>query len=288
MSDLRRISLTLESWTPSEQGSSSHVHDPSILLAVAWPEIVGDANAANSHPAQVSGSTLLVTTRSSVWSQQLSFLSEEILAKVKARLPRAGIDQVRFRVGKLPTRGGVRPAARAATSRSRVRRERSEAATMHEALERFRSGVEEARRAKVASGWKECIGCNALIAPSSGMRCVSCENALNDERTREVARLLFEAPWLGYAGTEKLVERLHREEYESIRRRLLARWWEMLSRALATKHLSRDDRERLIASSYVILKSGLPPERLVPATVRNVLGDELHDLLYETERVSDK
>lgn len=258
-----------------------------MLLAAAWPEIVGERNAENSHPAHVNGTALAVTTRSSVWSQQLSFLADEMLAKIRARLPHAGITQVRFRVGKLPSRGtGRAPHARGGTPNApaRVTRALEKAASTHEALERFRRGVDAAQRAKREAGWNECIGCNALIAPQDGLRCVSCQTALDDERTRQVARLLYEAPWLGYAGTAKIVERLSQVEYETIRRRLLGRWWEMLSRVAATKQLSRDHRERLIASSYVILKSGLPPERLVPATIRNVLGDALHDLLYETEQ----
>ncbi|MGB8798055.1 MAG: hypothetical protein WCC70_10935, partial [Candidatus Aquilonibacter sp.] len=95
-------------------------------------------------------------------------------------------------------------------------------------------------------------------------------------------RLLFEAPWLGFAGTAKLVEDLRQDEYESIRRRLLSRWWDRLRRVRLTGTLSRDGAERLIASSYVLLKSELAPERLTPAIVRNVLGDDLHELLYET------
>ena len=69
-----------------------------------------------------------------------------------------------------------------------------------------------------------------------------------------------------------------------IRNRLLSRWWETLARARASKRLSRDGRERTIASSYVVLKSKLPPEAIDPATVRNVLGDELHDVMYGMER----
>jgi hypothetical protein len=101
------------------------------------------------------------------------------------------------------------------------------------------------------------------------------------------SRLLFEAPWLGYAGTAALIEDFTHEEYEGIRRRVLARWWETLSRARASGKLSRDGHERLVASSFVVLKSGLAPERIGPATVRNVLGDELHDLIYGTERKSE-
>ncbi len=94
--------------------------------------------------------------------------------------------------------------------------------------------------------------------------------------------MMFEAPWLGFAGTAALVSGLKEEEYERVRAALLARWWDVLARARSAKRLSRDGRERAIASSYVVLRSKIAPEEIVPATVRNVLGDELHDLLYGT------
>ncbi len=68
-------------------------------------------------------------------------------------------------------------------------------------------------------------------------------------------------------------------------RRLLSHWWGMLARARTAKRLSRDGRERLLASSYVLLQSKLAPEEIMPATVRNILGDELHDLLYGEARI---
>lgn len=275
---MRRLADALGAWAPAE---GAGVADPVVLLGAAWNEIVGPENARNSHPAQLSGDTLTIVTASSVWSAQLSYLSEQIVATLAARLPRAGIEKVRFRVGKLPVRGSHSRAARVvgevATASS------SEPATdAREALGRFRASVDAAERAKRARGWKECTGCTALIAPTSGPLCTSCGIAREAERERAISRLLFEAPWLGFAGTAKLVEDLRQDEYESIRRRLLSRWWDRLRRVRLTGTLSRDGAERLIASSYVLLKSELAPERLTPAIVRNVLGDDLHELLYET------
>ncbi len=255
--------------------------DPIVLLGAAWAEIVGEGMAANSHPAKLEGDTLIVTTASSGWSQQLSFLTETVLAALAARLPNAGIAKLRFRVGKLPRRGSAavsRPGSRA--GRGAAPAERPAVRTADEALARFRDDVTAAERAKRTRGWKECRGCSALIAPDAGSTCVPCTVASAKEREHRVSRLLFEAPWLGYAGTASLVEDLDRDEYETIRRRTLGRWWERLNRARAAKRLARDGSDRLVASSYVLLKSELPPERLTPATVRNVLGDELHELLY--------
>ena len=43
-------------------------------------------------------------------------------------------------------------------------------------------------------------------------------------------------------------------------------------------------RERQIASSYVLLQSGLEPDRITPAVVRNLLGDELEAQLHWSAR----
>jgi len=95
--------------------------------------------------------------------------------------------------------------------------------------------------------------------------------------------LLFDVPWLGFAGAAAVVEGLTQHEYESIRRKLLATWWESLQRIRREGRRRLSTRERLIASSYVLLKSGLDPERIAPAVVRDLLGDELHHLIYGNE-----
>jgi hypothetical protein len=259
--------------------------DPVVLLAAAWPEMVGQENARNSGPSQIQGDTLLITTTSSAWSHSLSFLTTQLLAAIATRLPDAGIDKLRFRVGKIvrrPERSApVRPAQDA------LRQVRGDALpppqTATEALERFRGTIEEGQRAKRALGWKECEGCTALIDPVSGAYCAPCLAAWNEERERRVSRLLYEAPWLGYAGTAKLVEGLSSDEYEGIRERLLRRWWDRLSRARLSGKVTRDNSERSLASSYVLLKTNIAPEKLALQTVRNVLGDELFKLIYETE-----
>ncbi len=274
-----KLSDALGAWTPSESGGPA---DPVVLLGAAWSEIVGPENARNSHPAQLSGDTLIVTTASSVWSAQLSYLSEQIVDALRARLPRAMIGKVRFRVGKLPARSSQLRRARVIEDVAATPQAREPASDARDALERFRASVDGAQRAKRARGWKDCSGCNALIAPDAGPLCTSCGIAHEAERERQISRLLFEAPWLGFAGTARLIEDLRQDEYESIRRRLLQRWWDRLRRVHLSGTLSRDGAERLIASSYVLLKSELAPERLTPAIVRNVLGDDLHELLYET------
>ena len=122
----------------------------------------------------------------------------------------------------------------------------------------FATSVDDAQRAKASRGWKECSGLQCL----DRARCRTALHVVRESHARPsgndaISRLLFEAPWLGFAGTAKLVEDLRQDEYESIRRRLLSRWWDRLAPCSADRNALARRRERLIASSYVLLKSEL-------------------------------
>ena len=283
---LTKLGQALGDWAPSTAGGP---RDPVVLLAAGWAEIVGEEVARNSHPSRIADDTLFVTTRSSSWSQQLSYLSDRIVQAVRARFPALPVAEMRFRVGAIPARAaaasgpGRRSATAAAAQRLGDAPGREPPADATEALARLRASIEGRRRAKTAQGWNHCTRCGALVAPGEALLCVTCDNARAHETAAAAARLIYEAPWLGYAGTAELVEGLTRAQYESVRASLLSRWWDTLERAAAAGHLSRDGRERSIASSYVVLRSKLPPEEISPATVRNELGDAVHDLIYGTE-----
>jgi hypothetical protein len=270
-----RLSAALSKWEPSESAS---VREPIVLLEAAWPDIVGPQVAKSSFPTRIVDGTLFVTTRSSGWSHQLSLLAEHVLRAISARLPNAGLTQLRFRVGTLPQRRRTAGGA-TATTRSRAIVAYPPAESAPEALARFRKQVEGSNQAKRSEGWKECAECGALVAPRAQL-CPACVASTAQRRAEATARLLFEAPWLGYNGTAALVDGLQEGEYERVRAQLLTRWWGMLVQARAANRLSRDGRERLIASSYVLLRSKIPPEQIIPATVRSILGDDLHDLIY--------
>ena len=51
-----------------------------------WPEIVGEAIASRTKPECIRSKALVVRVSSSAWAQELSFLKEDILAKLKTYL----------------------------------------------------------------------------------------------------------------------------------------------------------------------------------------------------------
>lgn len=274
---LKPLKEATDKWAPAVDTHG----EPLVALAAAWPKIVGKDIAQHSRPLEINGDMLLVATRSSAWTQQLSFLGDHVLETIAQHIRIKGITKIRFRVGRLNT-ASDRPhtGAFSKTAPRHTSAQRPDAATLDEVLANFRLDVTAAQRAKSGSAWKECGRCGVPVARVGPAFCVPCAQAESDAQIRKVARLLYEAPWLGYAGVAAVVKPLSEREYESIRHRVLARWWETLTRALRTGKLTKSGRERLVASSYVILKSGLDPEAISPAVVRNLLGDDLHELIY--------
>jgi len=277
-----KLSQALNGWAPAQPQTPP---EPIALLEAGWQQIVGAEVAMNSHPAGITAGTLTIVTRSSAWSNQLAFLAEHVVGAVAARLPGAGVERLRCRVGRIAPR--VRPSVAprgVVPARAARRATRDPSASAPEALARFRRDVENDRRNRSARGWKECSGCGTLIEPAAGVACPPCAALEEERRGAATARLLFEAPWLGYAGTAALVDGLREGEYERIRSRMLRHWWRMLAQARIAKRISLDGRERAVASSYVLLQSRLAPEQIIPETVASILGNELMELLYGDSR----
>lgn len=271
---LTPLRSALDGWRPRRRGPGLGTLDAIVL---AWPEIVGPQLAAATQPLSLAGDALVVTTASSAWSQQLSFLVPEILRGLHEIAQAQGVARIRFRVGTLrraaaPRRGQALPNERRHVAAGEPA---PPAADPGEALERLKAAFE---RRPAPAGEPPCRRCGIPIA--GGDYCAPCAGTLGEERDVAVQRLMYDAPWLGYRGTAAVFPALSVEDYERIRRGLLERWWGLLLRAKAGGRLSGDGRERRIASSYVVLQTGQEPQRITPAVVRNILGDDLASLLY--------
>ncbi len=93
---LRPLNQALEAWKPARSG---RIDDPVAALAAAWPEIVGPGIASNSQPVRIDRGTLSIVTTSGAWGQQLTFLTERLLAAIRERTPQTIVERLRFRVG---------------------------------------------------------------------------------------------------------------------------------------------------------------------------------------------
>jgi hypothetical protein len=67
-----------------------------------WNRAVPQRIVKQARPVHLSHGTLIVHVSSSVWAHELHYLSQELLTRLQAFAPEAGVKQLRFKVGKLP------------------------------------------------------------------------------------------------------------------------------------------------------------------------------------------
>jgi len=283
---LRPLRAAVAGWQPpAGTGLVATTHDPLAALAAAWPELVGPKIAARATPVAISGDALVVATVSSAWSQELQMLSVPIVAGLAALPAGRGIAKLIFRSGRRRAERarpeatpGPRPPAGAGAGTLRAlapAKALAPAIDAAEALARLRRRFAGRDRRSVGS----CLDCG-VPRDVRGGRCGPCAGARTIERRAAAERLLYAAPWLGEAELLSRLPEVEPSELDAIRRALLQRWWLALDRARRAGKLSRGGIERPVASSYLLLKSRLPPERITPAVVRNMLGPELEKLLW--------
>jgi hypothetical protein len=274
---LRSLRSVVSEWAPVQ----GRALDPLVSVHGAWEGIVGKDVAHNARPQQLLSGTLIVTTASSAWSQQLAFLEPQILAALSALPENCRVARLRFRVGRVQPRTASAPTASRRPLPVPPRR-LPEGPANPDVMERLRERL--ALRARSAA--QLCAGCGVALdsahagTANDGERCAPCTFAERQRRVAQAQRLMYETPWLGFEAIAAQSGGLDERECEAIRRDLLRRWWEVLARAERTGRLRSDGFERRIASSYLLLQSGLPPDQVSRAAMRNLLGDRLEALLF--------
>lgn len=264
---LRPLGTVLSKWSPAR----ASLGEPLVAAITAWPELVGSRIADNAWPLALHGTTLVVATRSSAWSQQLQLLSPRILAGLAQAPETAHVERLTFRCGVLRRARAAAPVpARRAPAPRSAEPAPEPARDEFEALDRLRARIARALTGAAA----RCPSCGAP-AERADSPCAPCAGIAERERRTEIARLLYAAPWLSFEEVRAYVPSCDANDFAGARRELLARWWEVLEAVRRRRRAPPDRHERQIASSYVLLQSGLPPERVTPAIFRNVLGEDL-------------
>lgn len=67
-----------------------------------WARALPRRVLENARPVRLRNGVLWVHARSAVWAQELQLMSDEILARIRAFAPGAGVVAIRFRVAPLP------------------------------------------------------------------------------------------------------------------------------------------------------------------------------------------
>ncbi len=67
-----------------------------------WSRAVPPRIVEHARPVKLSRGVLLVHVSSSVWANELHYLSDDLLQRLRRAAPGSGVDRIRFRVGPLP------------------------------------------------------------------------------------------------------------------------------------------------------------------------------------------
>jgi predicted nucleic acid-binding Zn ribbon protein len=70
-------------------------------LFTIWNNVVGEAVANNSKPAEFKGKILIVHVSSSVWLQELQYYKKEMITKINNKLGKELVCDIKFRIGTL-------------------------------------------------------------------------------------------------------------------------------------------------------------------------------------------
>lgn len=67
-----------------------------------WSRSVPPRILAHARPVRLSRGVLVVHVSSSVWANELHYLSDDLLTRLRKAAPSSGIEKIRFQVGPLP------------------------------------------------------------------------------------------------------------------------------------------------------------------------------------------
>ena len=67
-----------------------------------WSRSVPPRILAHARPVRLSRGVLVVHVSSSVWANELHYLSNDLLTRLRKAAPSSGIERIRFQVGPLP------------------------------------------------------------------------------------------------------------------------------------------------------------------------------------------
>jgi len=82
-------------------GKSAHGLFADFQLWNRWDEIAGHMIAKNAQPEKWRNGTLTIRVKNSSWVQELGFMKQDLLEKIRKACPQLQITEIRFEVGRL-------------------------------------------------------------------------------------------------------------------------------------------------------------------------------------------
>ena len=285
------LSVILERWEPGEVRT-----DEASAVTAVWAEAVGEDVARRTRSGRLREGVLTVYTAGSTWSHQLTFLAPSIVAELNARCPGAHVKRLRFVVAagrmKAMLDGLVRtPKGKAAPVEAASAAVDEAPDDAEDVVRRLRRRQQSLDRSRLRDGWTRCASCGNWKPPSreAAEPCAVCAAAQRRAADGRIERVLVNAPWLHANDVAAHAADADADSIERVRRRLLARWEEqifaMRPRLRRRALLAAD---RVLAWSYLMLRTGSQQHVIGRAVVADALGDEWADALCGPRAANDR
>ncbi len=159
------------------------------LAVVYWPRVVGEQVAAASQAEEVRDGVLIVRTKGSVWSQEISLMKHRLVPELNRLCGKAVIKDIKFRAtGLADDEGDAADDGPTSDDLDAVELTDEDRASLAAELEAVSALPEAKVRAKLTSilerqyrlrrwrldhGWAPCEGCRVLH-PGPGELCTVC------------------------------------------------------------------------------------------------------------------
>ena len=289
---MKPLNAILEKWEPGEVRA-----DEGSVVTSVWSDAVGEDVARRTRAGRLRDGVLTVYTAGSTWSHQLTFLAPSIVAELNARCPGAHVKRLRFVVAagrmKAMLDGLIRtPKPRTARPVEGpsipVDDAPDDAEDVVRALRKRQQALDRRRQ---RDGWTHCPSCGNWMPPNRDLSepCAVCAAAEQRAADGRIERVLVNAPWLRADDVASHVKDTDATSIERVRQRLLARWEEQIfaMRARLRRHalLAAD---RVVAWSYLMLRSATQQHLIGRAVIADALGDEWADALCDPRGASER
>ena len=283
----RALRTLLERWEPTTERAAPE--DAQSAIAVAWPDVVGADVARRTRVGKLQDNVLTVYTAGSTWSHQLTFLAPSIVAELGVRCPQARVTRLRFVVASGRTKALLDGLARRVATADAPRPVARTETPVDDAADDAEDIVRRLRRRQLAldrrrerDGWTRCERCGVWMEPAIQMHpvCDLCTGSARQALDNHIERMLAGAPWLKAADVIAHSADVDERAFERVRRRLLSRWEEQLFAARARlRRLALHATDRVVAWSYLMLRSGKQQHEIGRAVVADALGEQWADAL---------
>ncbi|WP_018249399.1 DUF721 domain-containing protein [Orenia marismortui] len=271
--------------TLNKLGISKKIEEKKILDL--WSKITGNEIKKHTEAKYINQGILFITVDNPVWSHQLLFMKKDLINKINKELNKKLVKDIRFQSGKIKSKiieeieEDKKSYVNIELNNSDIREveDTSNLITDPELKKKFSKLLETQKRIKKwkeINKWIPCPQCSVLISPEEE-KCSICQVKENNIKLdmSKLEEVLINTPWLSYNEILNIFPNLLEEDLERIKNKLIKNMKNKLDRVIteAMKKEIDTNEAKVLIQNYVMLETGVHPERLNDRLIKKVIGD---------------